>query len=254
MPRSVVGDDAGRIGDLRRVGAGGTVAAQRMDFRLLGPLEVRDHDRALALGGPRQRALLAVLLLHANRVVSSDRLAYELWGDEPPATLAKSLQVTVSRVRRVLGDGRLVTQAPGYLLRVERDELDAARFERLVSEADAMPPAMAAQQLRDALGMWRGPALADLADESFAQAALRAARGAAHVRARGPHRRRRVARSPRRARRRARGARPRAPVARAAARAAHAVPVPLRPSGRGPRRLPTGASGARRGAGDRAQP
>ena len=108
-----------------------------MDFRLLGPLEVRDHDRALALGGPRQRALLAVLLLHANRVVSSDRLAYELWGDEPPATLAKSLQVTVSRVRRVLGDGRLVTQAPGYLLRVERDELDATRFERLVSSKNA---------------------------------------------------------------------------------------------------------------------
>jgi DNA-binding SARP family transcriptional activator/tetratricopeptide (TPR) repeat protein len=142
-----------------------------MDFRLLGPLEVRDHDRALALGGPRQRALLAVLLLHANSVVSSDRLAYELWGDQPPATLAKSLQVTVSRLRRVLGDGRLVTQAPGYLLRVEHDELDAARFERLVSEADAMPPAMAAQQLRDAVGLWRGPVLADLADESFAQAA-----------------------------------------------------------------------------------
>jgi DNA-binding SARP family transcriptional activator len=142
-----------------------------MEFRLLGPLEVRDRDRALALGGPRQRALLAILLLEANRVVSADRLAYELWGDEPPATLAKSLQVTVSRVRRALGEGRLVTRTPGYLLRVERDELDAERFERLVSEAAGLSPAMAARQLRDALGLWRGPVLADLADESFTQAA-----------------------------------------------------------------------------------
>jgi eukaryotic-like serine/threonine-protein kinase len=140
-----------------------------MDFRLLGPLEVTDGDRAIALGGAKQRALLAVLLLHANEVVPTERLIDELWGAAPPATVAKSVQVYVSRLRRGIGQDRLVTRAPGYLLRVEPSELDVARFERLVAQADAADDRAAAPMLREALGLWRGPPLADLAYEAFAQ-------------------------------------------------------------------------------------
>ena len=81
-----------------------------MDFRLLGPLEVVEHDRPLALGGPKRRALLAVLLLHANDVVSTERLIDLLWGESPPSTVAKSVQTYVSRLRKELGDGRLLTR------------------------------------------------------------------------------------------------------------------------------------------------
>ena len=140
-----------------------------MDFRLLGPLEVLEHDRLLALGGGRQRSLLAVLLLHANEVVSNDRLIDALWGQTPPLTAAKTVQVYVSRLRKELGEGRLVTRAPGYLLRVERSELDLGRFEQLLGEARRADPAGAAELLRGALALWRGPALADLAYEPFVQ-------------------------------------------------------------------------------------
>jgi DNA-binding SARP family transcriptional activator len=85
-----------------------------MDFRLLGPLEVAEHDRSLPLGGAKQRSLLALLLLHANEVVPTERLTDELWGGSPPATVAKSIQVYVSRLRRELGDGRIATRTPGY--------------------------------------------------------------------------------------------------------------------------------------------
>ena len=88
-----------------------------VEFRLLGPLEVADDDRPLALGGGKQRSLFALLLLHANQVVSTERLIDELWGESPPATVSKSVQVYVSRLRKQLGDGRLVTRAPGYMLR-----------------------------------------------------------------------------------------------------------------------------------------
>jgi DNA-binding SARP family transcriptional activator len=140
-----------------------------MDFRLLGPLEVLEHDRVLALGGGRQRSLLAVLLLHANEVVSNDRLIDALWGQSPPPTAAKTVQVYVSRLRKELGEGRLVTRAPGYLLTVERSELDLRRFEQLLGEAREADPASAADLLRRALALWRGPALADLAYEAFVQ-------------------------------------------------------------------------------------
>jgi DNA-binding SARP family transcriptional activator len=140
-----------------------------MDFRLLGPLEVLEHDRLLALGGGRQRSLLAVLLLHANEVVSNDRLIDALWGQSPPPTAAKTVQVYVSRLRKELGEGRLVTRAPGYLLIVERSELDLRRFEQLLGEAREADPASAADRLRRALALWRGPALADLAYEPFVQ-------------------------------------------------------------------------------------
>ena len=140
-----------------------------MDFRILGPLEVTDQDRALALGGLKQRSLLALLLLHANEIVATDRLIAELWGEAPPATASKSIQVYVMRLRRELGAERLTTRAPGYVLHVEPDELDVAVFERLRGEAQRAEPARAAEKLRAALGLWRGPPLADLAYEPFAQ-------------------------------------------------------------------------------------
>jgi DNA-binding SARP family transcriptional activator len=140
-----------------------------MDFRLLGPLEVSEHDRTLALGGAKQRSLLALLLLRANELVSTDHLMDQLWSASPPITAGKSVQVYVSRLRKVLGDGRLTTHGRGYALHVEPSELDLARFERLCAEARQAAPDAAARKLRDALALWRGPALADLAYEPFAQ-------------------------------------------------------------------------------------
>jgi DNA-binding SARP family transcriptional activator len=141
-----------------------------VEFRLLGPLDVAENDRSLALGGVKQRSLLAVLLLHANEVVSTDRLIDELWGGDPPATAAKSVQVHVSKLRKELGYARLVTRPPGYVLLVEPSDSDLARFEQLVGEASKVAPARAAEKLGQALALWRGPALADLAYEPFAQA------------------------------------------------------------------------------------
>src|SRR4051794_26948904 len=136
-----------------------------MEFRILGPLEVRAGDgRAVPLHGARQRALLASLLVHANEVVPASRLIDELWSEDPPPTARKMIQMVVSQLRRELGPGGvLVTRPPGYLLRVEPDELDAVRFERLVGEgrlalAHGDAPG-AAETLAGALGLWRGPAL-----------------------------------------------------------------------------------------------
>jgi DNA-binding SARP family transcriptional activator len=135
-----------------------------VEFRILGPLEVRDGERVLPLGGSGRRATLALLLLEANRVVSAERLIDNVWGDAPPSSAHGSLQNHVWRLRRVLGD-RLETRAPGYLLRIEPGELDLERFRRLVGEAQAADPEVAAETLRRALALWRGPVLADLADE-----------------------------------------------------------------------------------------
>jgi DNA-binding SARP family transcriptional activator len=140
-----------------------------MDFRLLGPLEVSDNERSLALGGVKQRSLLAVLLLQANEFVSTYRLIDQLWGPVPPATALKGIHVYVSRLRKTLGEARLATGASGYALRVEPEELDLARFEQLAAEARRASPEGAARKLREALSLWRGPALADLAYEPFAQ-------------------------------------------------------------------------------------
>jgi predicted ATPase/DNA-binding SARP family transcriptional activator len=145
-----------------------------MQFRILGPLEVSDGDRRISLAGA-QRSLLALLLLSANEVVSADRLIDELWGEEAPRSGRTALQVRVSQLRKALGDtgGRIATRAPGYLLRVDRDELDLHHFERLVSDADGAEPAEAAAKLREALDLWRGAPLVDLSYESFAQPAIR---------------------------------------------------------------------------------
>lgn len=145
-----------------------------MKFGILGPLEVRDADRVLPLTGAKQRALLAILLLHVNEVVSSERLIDDLWSEEPPGSGSTALQVRVSQLRKTLGTGGLliVTQSPGYVLRLEREQLDLQRFERLVAEADGAEPADASTKLREALALWRGPALAEFAFEEFAQAAI----------------------------------------------------------------------------------
>lgn len=147
-----------------------------MEFRVLGSLEVVDNDGLLALGTPRQRALLAVLLVHRGEVVSSDRLIDELWGEQPPATANKIVQGYVSNLRKALGDGLLVTEGRGYGLRLEPGQVDVDRFDSLVAQGrealeggDALT---AGAVLRDALGVWRGPALADFTYEPFAQAEI----------------------------------------------------------------------------------
>jgi predicted ATPase/DNA-binding SARP family transcriptional activator len=145
-----------------------------MQFRILGPLEVADGDSLVSLAAA-QRSLLALLLLGANEVVSADRLIEELWGEEGPESGRAALQVRVSQLRKALGaaGGRVVTRTPGYLLRVDRDELDLYGFERLVSEADGAEPAEAAAKLREALSLWRGSPLVDLSGASFAQPEIR---------------------------------------------------------------------------------
>jgi DNA-binding SARP family transcriptional activator len=154
-----------------------------VDFRILGPLEVHDGDRVLSLGGTRQRAVLAVLLLHANEVVSSERIVDELWGEEPPKAAAATIRVFVSELRKLLEPRRttssgevIVTRPPGYLLRVQPGQLDLHRFERLLEQGRqalrAGTPETAATSLREALALWRGPALANFTYEPFAQTAI----------------------------------------------------------------------------------
>ena len=146
-----------------------------MEFRLLGPVEVlRGEGRPVALGGAKPRALLALLLLHANEVVSRDRLIDTLWGDRPPGTAGHSLDVQVSRLRKAFEpEELLLTRSGGYVLEVEPEQIDSHRFERLLEEgrrANAeRKPAGALDALEAALGLWRGPALADLAYEEFAR-------------------------------------------------------------------------------------
>src|SRR3982751_5893895 len=144
-----------------------------MDYRILGPLEVLAPDGPVPLGGAKQRALLAVLLLHANEGGSTDRLIDALWGEEPPETAAKALQVHVSQLRKALGADAIRTRPPGYSLDIGRDELDLERFRRLLAEARAeADPARARDLLAEALALWRGPPLADLTYASFAQAEI----------------------------------------------------------------------------------
>jgi predicted ATPase/DNA-binding SARP family transcriptional activator len=147
-----------------------------VEFRILGPVEADDRGLALDLGGMRERTLLVRLLLSANRVVPAHRLAEDLWSGDPPPHSMATLRVYISRLRRALGPhaGALLTQAPGYRLSLHDDQLDAARFERLVLAADAEraagKPEAAAATLREALDLWRGPALSGVADLPFAQA------------------------------------------------------------------------------------
>jgi len=143
-----------------------------VEFRILGPLEVWHGGALVPVRGSKQRALLAVLVLHANEVVSTDRLMDALWGSEVPDQTA--LRVRVSQLRKALGAGgeTIVTQAPGYRLGVEDGALDLHRFEELVANAPSDEPAVAAERLREALELWRGPPLAEFEYEEFAQPAI----------------------------------------------------------------------------------
>jgi DNA-binding SARP family transcriptional activator len=141
-----------------------------MEFSVLGPLEVRDDGRVLPLGGNRKRALLATLLLNANRPLAIERLIDALWGERPPPTGATTVHVYISQLRKVLGRDRLRTTPAGYVLDVGADEFDRSRFERLVASARlAADPAERAALLREALSLWRGPALEDLRYEPAAE-------------------------------------------------------------------------------------
>jgi len=136
-----------------------------VELRLLGPTELRLDGRPIELGPRKQRAVLAMLGLEAGRTISADRLVEGLWGDEPPSSAAKMVQLYVSRLRRLFdGNGvRIVTQGRGYELDMADGDVDAVRFERLLAE----------RRPREALALWHGDALADLADEPFAAEEIR---------------------------------------------------------------------------------
>src|SRR3954471_13958884 len=127
-----------------------------MEFRILGPLEVEEDGRLLKLGGAQPRALLALLLLHANEVVPRDRLIDELWDGQAPETAATAIQVHVSQLRKVLGRDVIVTQRPGYLVRTRDGEVDLHRFEETVERSRSAAPEEASEMLKDALTLWHG--------------------------------------------------------------------------------------------------
>ena len=144
-----------------------------MDFRILGPLEVRDGDREVPLRGGKERALLALLLVNVNRTLALDRIVDSLWGEDVPETAQKMVQIYVSRLRKVLHPESIRTRPPGYALVLGQEQLDLHRFETAVLEArealDAGQAHQAADRFREALSLWRGPALAEFASEPFAQ-------------------------------------------------------------------------------------
>jgi DNA-binding SARP family transcriptional activator/streptogramin lyase len=147
-----------------------------IEFRILGPLEASRRGQPLELGVGKQRALLVLLLLRAGEVVSTDRLIDALWGERPPPSALNSVHIYVSQLRKALGNGRLETHGRGYLLALEPEQLDLGRFERLLVDGRGLLAAgeadRAAEGLRAALGLWRGPALSDVAFEPFAQAEI----------------------------------------------------------------------------------
>jgi DNA-binding SARP family transcriptional activator len=136
-----------------------------------------DDQGPLKLGGLKQRALLAMLLLNAGRVVPTDTLVDQLWAERPPRTAVTSLQNFLSQLRKLLGPEAVLTKPPGYLLRVERDQIDAFRFERMIDQARSLQPAERKQKLEEALALWRGSALADFTFEPFAHAEIRRLEG-----------------------------------------------------------------------------
>jgi DNA-binding SARP family transcriptional activator len=147
-----------------------------MQARILGSFQIEEGGRRIPLDGVRQRSVFVSLLLHANKVVPSEQLLVDLWGEDSPPGTANSLQAAISRLRRVLPRGRLMTEASGYLLRIFPGELDASQFEQLVAEGREVLAAgdaeQAARTLRQALSLWHGPALADFRYEPFAQAEI----------------------------------------------------------------------------------
>jgi DNA-binding SARP family transcriptional activator len=146
-----------------------------VEFAILGPVEARDGGDELAIGGRRQRAVLAILLLKANQPISRDRLIDGVWGDSPPPSASHTLEDYVSRLRKALGKDRIESRSSGYVIEVEPGELDLERFEALLDRGRAAATtgesAKALELLREALDLWRGPALADLEYEPFASEA-----------------------------------------------------------------------------------
>lgn len=147
-----------------------------IEFRILGPVEVLAEGHPIEIPQARLRALLAILLLNANEVVSTDRLIDALWGEQPPSKAGNALQVSVSRLRKLLPNGGepfVQTRYPGYVIELEPAQLDLRRFETLAGEGRESlrlgEPVEAARLLREALAVWHGPALADLTSEAFAQ-------------------------------------------------------------------------------------
>jgi DNA-binding SARP family transcriptional activator len=143
------------------------------DFRILGPLEVEDETGTLLLGGLKQRAVLALLLLEAPKAVSTDRLIDSLWAEQPPRTAGTSLQNFISQLRKALGPDVLVTKPPGYALAITADQVDLTRFRQLAATARATTePVRRATMIREALDLWRGAPLADFEFEPFAQSEI----------------------------------------------------------------------------------
>jgi DNA-binding SARP family transcriptional activator len=140
-----------------------------LEFRILGPLEVLSEGLPLALGGQKQRALLARLLTCPREVVSTDRLIDDLWGEAPPRTAATSLQNFVSQLRKALGAGVLATKSPGYALMVDGEQIDSVRFERAVADARGGMPTERAERIAAALSLWRGAALSDFTFDPWAE-------------------------------------------------------------------------------------
>src|SRR4029078_1218853 len=152
-----------------------------VEFGVLGPFEVVDEELGIVpLGAAKERALLALLVLHADEVVSSERMIDALWGERPPEAAANVLHTYISHLRRTLEPGRrrgveglIVTRPPGYLLRLEPGQLDLHRFEELVHEARSTgAPPQALMPLKEALALWRGPPLQEFAFDGFAQAEI----------------------------------------------------------------------------------
>lgn len=140
--------------------------SRQVRFKVLGPLEATGRDGAIRLGGPRQRAVLAQLIVRANELVPVDALIDQVWGEEPPDAARSTLFTYISHLRKALGPDRIESRGPGYVLRVGYDELDSARFERLLQEGrSAGSPGRAGEILGEALALWTGPAFADLATE-----------------------------------------------------------------------------------------
>ncbi len=172
-------DPIGAVTYRRRLPGG--EGARSVEYRVLGSLEVVSDGAKPDLGPPKQRALLAALILHANEIVATDRLIDLLWADRPPRTASHSIQIYVSELRKAIApltrDQVIVTRSPGYRLEAEPDSIDARRFERLLDEATAAlrggDPTEGTAKLREAMALWRGPALSEFAYEEFAQSEIR---------------------------------------------------------------------------------
>ena len=232
------------------------------EFRVLGPLEVIRGQQRLPLGSPKQRALLGLLVVHANEPIPRERLIEELWGDAAPKTVNAVLNVYLTRLRRLLTDGTgeqlLLTQAAGYVLSVPPEGLDARRFEALLErgrrELASGEAGRASLTLRDALALWRGPALADLAFEAFAQTEIARLEELRLSSARSPDRSGPCPGTRGLARRRAPDPRCRTPVPRGPACPADARSLPQRSTGRGARDVQARAADVQRGVWNRARP